>query len=98
MDMDLQSLIMNLRKISIVYFPYPKKKHPSCCQTKEVMHQPKVFHLKLIYKVGLAVCYQLLIPVRNRSSTYNTSMRGTSPARKYKFESASLRWKPITLE
>jgi hypothetical protein len=31
-------------------------------QTKEVMHQRKVFHLKLNCKISLAICYQLLVP------------------------------------
>jgi hypothetical protein len=32
-DMGLQSIILNLRKISTAYFPCIRKKHPSICYT-----------------------------------------------------------------
>jgi len=51
--------------------------------SQKIMHQPNFLHLKLKERSCLQPSKNFSDPVRNRSSTYKTRMRGSSPTRMY---------------
>ena len=92
--MALQSIIMNLFKISTTYFPCPREILPHLHAYK-LVHHIQVLHLELDSKSSSCNFNELLFSIRNKSLTYNRSITGLPPSTlKQRLESSLLSLNP----
>ena len=85
----MQSIILNLFRMSTAYFPCPH------LHAYNVVHHPQVLHLELSSKSSSCKFNEFLFSVRSKSLTYNRSITGLPPSTlKQRLESSLLSVNP----